>query len=208
MDQTLELYIETMLPWRLRALSIARLMINFVKQYPEGGEYRCIIKGELTELRGKSTAITNPSIEMGFIHSRALLEFLGLSITKTGSLIKANKQPDDINIESFGGLRTVTREQALSCFTEDRRPRRRRPPPETRVESVFVQTVKAANKRIAHSTEVVGPMDEELDSYFTCFDAIPKLFRRYFYEPLERQFPNIEISSWPATTDKESAPPQ
>ena len=96
MDQTLELYIETMLPWRLRALSIARLMINFVKQYPEGGEYRCIIKGELTELRGKSTAITNPSIEMGLIHSRALLEFLGLSITKTGSLIKANKQPDDI----------------------------------------------------------------------------------------------------------------
>ena len=198
MDQTLERYIETMLPWRLRALSIARLMINFVKQYPEGGKCRCIIKGELTELRGKSTAITNPSIEMGLIHSRALLEFLGLSITKTGSLIKANKQPDDINIESFGGLRTVTREQALSCFTED----------ETRVESVFVQTVKAANKRIAHSTEVVGPMDEELDSYFTCFDAIPKLFRRYFYEPLERQFPNIEILFWPATTDKESAPPQ
>ena len=197
MDQTLERYItETMLPWRLKALRIARLMISVVEKYPEGGEYECRFKGEL-KLEGKSTAITNPPIEMGLIHSRVLLEFLGLRVTKEGRLSVANKQTDDINIESFG-LRKVDSEQALSCFTGD----------ETKLELVFFQTVTAANKLIAHSTEIVDLGSDSVNSYLKCCDAIPELFRRYFYKPLEIEFPDIEPSSRPATTDKESTPPQ
>ena len=84
MDQTLKRYIETILPWRLKALRIARHMISFVEQYPEGGEYECRVKGD-PKLEGNSNIITYPSIEMGLIHSRVLLEFLGLSV-KEGRL--------------------------------------------------------------------------------------------------------------------------
>ena len=187
MDQTLKRYIETILPWRLKALRIARHMISFVEQYPEGGEYECRVKGEL-RLDGKSTAITNPPIEMGLIHSRVLLEFLGLRV-KQGRLSKANKRKDDINIESFG-LAIVTSDRALSPCTEDK----------TKAEAAFVQTITAANK-LVHSTERVDFGGDAVNSYFICCNAIPVLFYLYFYEPLRIEFPKIDLSSRPSTRD-------
>ena len=176
MDQTLERYIETILPWRLKALPIAKRMISFVEQYPEGGEYECRVKGEL-KLEGSSTIITGPSIEMGLIQSRVLLEFLGLSV-KEGRLSKANKRKDDINIENFN-LEIVTSDGALSPCTEDKK----------KAEAAFVQTIIAANKLVAHSTEMVDLGGDELNSYLICCKAIPVLFNLYFYEPLRIEFP-------------------
>ena len=109
MEQTQDRYIQEILPWRLKALRSARVFLKFVEQYPEGGEYECRVKG-LLKLEGKSTAITGPSMEMGLIHSRVLLEFLGLTVTN-GTLSGANERRDDINIESFD-LPKVTRAQA------------------------------------------------------------------------------------------------
>ena len=190
MDQTLERYRETILPWRLNALRIAHKFISFVKQYPEGGQYECRVKGKL-KLEGKSTAITDPSLVMGLIHSRVLLEFLGLRVASEGTLGKACKHhKDDINIESFG-LAIVTSNDALLPCTED----------EKKAEEAFVQTITAANKLVAHSTEMVDLSSEAFNSYFICCTAIPVLFNLYFYERLGIEMPNIEPSSKPATPD-------
>ena len=123
-----------------------------------------------------------------------LLEFLGLKVKNGKSLSEANKRKDDINIESFG-LEIVTRDQALSPCTEDKR----------KAEAVFVQTITAAHKLIAHSTEMVNLTNEEIDSYLICCDAMPVLFNLYFYKPLEIEPPNIDLSSRPATHNKGSA---
>ena len=186
MDQTLERYIQQILPYRLYALRIFRVALLFVEQYPEGGRYECRVKDKLV-FEGKSTAITNPSIEMGIIHSRVLLEFLGLGIVKGQTLGEATSRKDDINIKSFG-LPIVTREQALSPCTGDK----------TMAEAAFVETVTAANKLVAHSTEVMDQGSDAVNSYLMCCDAIPVLFKQYFYKPLEMQFPNIDISSRPS----------
>ncbi len=191
MDQTLERYKETILPWRLNALRIARVFLCFVEQYPEGGEYECRVKGKL-KLEGKSTAITDPSMVMGLIHSRVLLEFLGLRVASEGTLSKANKRKDDINIESFG-LAIVTRSKALSPCTEDE--------DKGKAEAAFVQTITAANKLVAHSTEMVDLSSEAVNSYIMCCTAIPVLFNLYFYKPLGIEMPNIDPSSRPATPD-------
>ena len=189
MDQTLERYIETILPWRLNALRNARLFISFVKQYPEGGESECRVKGKL-KLAGKSTVITNPSLVMGLIHSRVLLGFLGLRVASEGTLSKAYKHKDDINIESFG-LAIVTSNHALLPCTEDKE----------KAEAAFVQTITAANKLVAHSTEMVDLSSDAVNSYFICCTAIPVLFNLYFYKPLGIEMPNIDPSSKPATPD-------
>ena len=126
---------------------------------------------------------------MGLIHSRVLLEFLGLGVEQ-GRLSKANKRKDDINIESFG-LAIVTSDQALSPCTEDKK----------KAEAAFVQTITAANKLIAHSTEVVDLTNEEVDSYLICCNVIPVLFNQYFYKPLRIESPKIDLSSRPATRD-------
>ena len=176
-------YIETILPWRLRALRNAYLSICIVEKYPEGGEFECRVNGALT-LKGKSTALTNPPIEMGLIHSRVLLEFLGLKVDK-GTLSEAVKRGDDINIQSFG-FQKVTKDQALSPCTEDKR----------KAEAAFVKTITAANKTIAHSTETVGLDRAAVNSYLICCKAIPVLFNLYFYRPQRIEFPNIDLEWW------------
>ena len=193
MEQTLDRYIQEILPWRLKALGSARVLINFFKRYPEGGEYKCRVKGRL-KLEGKSTAITGPSMEMGLIHSRVLLEFFGLTVNKEGVLSEVNKRKDDINIESFD-LQKVTRTQALSPCTEDK----------AMAEAAFAKTVTAANKLVAHSTGMVELSSEALNSYLICCKAIPVLFNLYFYKPLGIKFPDIDPPSRPANTDKVSA---
>ena len=191
MDQTQRRYIDTILPWRLKALRIAHWALSFVDQYPEGGEYECKVKGEL-KLEGKSSAITAPPIEMGTIHSRVLLEFLGLGVNSEKELSeKENRRGDDISIESFD-LPRVTKELALSRFTVDRTENAEA------VEAAFVRTVTAANKIIAHSTTTLDYGPEAVMYYAMCCEAIPELFKRYFYEPLKLPFPDIEVTSRPA----------
>ena len=181
-------YINTILPWRLNALRNARICLCFVEQYPEGGEYECRVNGKL-KLEGTSTAITNPAMELGIIHSRVLLEFLGLRVAKTRQLCVAPKRKHDINIKTFG-LEMVTRDQVLSRCTGGKR----------KAEAAFVETITAANKLVAHSTEMVDLGSDAVNSYLICCDAMPVLFRQYFYDRLKIAFPNIEPSSGPATS--------
>ena len=52
-------------------------------------------------MEGNLNAFTNPAIEAGLVHCRALLEFLGLC-NKNGTLCKIKKRrPSDVGIEHF-----------------------------------------------------------------------------------------------------------
>jgi hypothetical protein len=186
MEAVLNHYLEKVLPWRLQALSIFGYALSFVEKYPDGGTYECSVDGKL-KFQGKSTAITNPSIEMGIVHSRVLLEFLGIRSTKEGTLGKARAQADDITIESFR-LPKVTPEQALSPCNGDK----------TKAEMSIVDTITAANKIIAHSTQRIEMSNDAIDNFLMCRQAIPVLFNLYFYTPLGISMPDIELSHSPA----------
>ena len=191
MDQALERFVQDRLHYRLYALRIFRSALSLVECYPAGGRFECTVNGKVV-MEGTSTAITNPSIEMGLIHSRVLLEFLGLRIIEGQRLGEhtERKHKDDINIESFS-LPVVTRDQALSRCRDDKE----------MAEASFVKTVTAANKMVAHLTGVMDQGSEAVNSYLMCCDAIPALFKQYFYKPLEIPFPNIDIPSRPAIPD-------
>ncbi|MCP4406509.1 MAG: hypothetical protein GY807_01870 [Gammaproteobacteria bacterium] len=168
-------------------MSIFKIALSFVEQYPQGGLYECYVDGKL-KLKGKSTAITNPSIEMGLIHSRVLLEFLGLKANKAIALCAATPRKTDISIESFG-LPKVSIAEALAPCKGDKEKAMRS----------FAQTITAANKLVAHSTDTIEMDHEAIDSYLMCCSAIPVLFNLHFYIPMGLSMPDIEIESERAT---------
>lgn len=190
MDPKLQHYLDNILPYRLYALSTFRLFLSFAEAYPDGGTFECSVDGE-TKIRGKSTALTNPAIEMGIVHSRVLLEFLGLRIDKGSVLGQTSPRKTDINVKDFG-LPLVTREQALAPCNGDK----------TKAEKAFIHIITAANKLVAHSTKTIEMDQEAIDSYLMCSKAIPVLFNLHFYQPLGLPMPDIELASEPAAPNK------
>lgn len=182
MDPVNEQYIKELLPYRLYALGIFKAALSFVEQYPDGGNFECSVDDKL-KMQGPSTAITNPSIEMGIIHSRVLLEFLGLKATKKMKLHEAKKQTTDINIECFG-LSKVSIENALAPCNGDK----------DKAEKAFAQTIMTANKLVAHSTNTIEMDHDSINSYLMCCEAIPTLFNLHFYKPLGLSMPNSKLT--------------
>jgi|GEM_PF-1210709 len=190
MDSTLEHYLKNVLPYRLYALSTFSLFLSFAEKYPDGGKFECSVDGK-TKIQGKSSALTNPSIEMGIIHSRVLLEFLGLKVDSGSGLGEAKARKTDINIQSFG-LPKVAKDQALEPCTGDK----------AQAEKAFVQVITAANKLVAHSTETIEMDTSAINSYLMCSKAIPVLFNLHFYQPLGLSMPDKELTSEPAAPNK------
>jgi hypothetical protein len=183
MDRKLKHYIDKVLPYRLYALSIFRLFLSFIEEFPDGGDYVCSVDGREI-VKGKSTAITNPSIEMGIIHSRVLLEFLGLKLNKDGSrLCNTKPRNTDVSITDYS-LPQVTREQVLAPCSGDK----------NQAEQGFVHIITAANKLVAHSTDIIEIDKDAINSYLMCSKAIPVLFNLYFYQPLKLPMPDIELT--------------
>jgi hypothetical protein len=72
-------------------------------------------------VEGNLNAFTNPAIEAGLVHCRALLKFLGLCVARDGKLGNITKRrTSDICIEHFktskGYLAKVTPDQALDRY--------------------------------------------------------------------------------------------
>jgi hypothetical protein len=71
-------YLSRLLPHRLNALSIAFLMLKFRLKWEESKPMQIFVDGSL-QFEGLTTMFTNPTVEVGVLHARALLEFVGLN---------------------------------------------------------------------------------------------------------------------------------
>jgi hypothetical protein len=135
-------------------------------------------------LGGNVAAIANPMIEVGIIHTRALLEFLGLCATN-GRLAQIKKRrPDDIAVEHFSTpnvpLSIVNPSEAISAYQG----------PSDEAENALVAIFEFANKGLAHLT--TGTLsaeytDRHLD--IAC-RGIPVLLHNHLYAKLGMQIPS------------------
>jgi len=96
---------------------------------------------------GNLNAFTNPAIEAGLVHCRALLEFLGLCISG-GRLGNIKKRRDsDVGIEAFqnaaGHLTMVAPDDVLSLYAGNRE----------EAENAFACRFSLTNKSLAHFTK-------------------------------------------------------
>ncbi|AMO23926.1 hypothetical protein UC35_14970 [Ramlibacter tataouinensis] len=145
------------LPYRLNALDIMVLVLNHAAAW--GGErpMEVHVNGKL-KFTGNTNFLINPVIEAGILHTRALLEFLGLRVTKRMRLaeVKKRRAADDAGIERLvvAGVRLkmVSVLKVLYEFpgsvTED----------PAGVEDLLVGALVSANKGVAHLTDPYDPV--------------------------------------------------
>lgn len=107
------------IPYRLQSIDSMMWAYNIHDVLSLLREMEVFVDGKKI-LQGNVNALLNPMIEVGFIHARSLLEFLGLNAQK-GKLVAAkNRRRDDIAIEHFEtngmALKKVTPAAALDTY--------------------------------------------------------------------------------------------
>lgn len=179
---TLDEISERWIPYRLQAIDTLQFAWDWVGECEEPRQVEVIADGKV-KIRGNVAAIANPMIEVGIIHARALLEFLGLCV-KNGRLAQVRKRrPDDIAIEHFSTPTTplciVTPSEALYAY----------PGPKEEAEQALVAIFEWANKFVGHLTTgaLSGEFtDQHLD--IAC-RGIPVLLHNHLYAKLGRAIP-------------------
>jgi hypothetical protein len=162
----------------MKAVAVFNLATRFLTQW--NGEPRPLeirFDGKVS-IRGLSTAFTNPTIEAGIIHCRALLEFLGLKCAKTDPARLAQRQSkmdDDLVIEDFAGshgpLTKVTVAQAVEPYAGSK----------DEAERALAAVIHTANKGLAHMTS--GHLVDlgNLRLFEIASRGVPTLVANHFY---------------------------
>lgn len=122
---------------------------------------------------GSSAAFTNSVLEIGLIHCRGLLEFLGIRVNKGKISQRPSKRDDDFGIENLG-LPLVTPQQVFRLYSG----------PEDEAERALTTVCDVASKVMAHLTKGPTPqpgMDRLLD---VAGRGLGPLVTSYVYSPL------------------------
>ena len=182
--------LERHIPYRLQSVGALALAWKWWSTWDKPKETQIFFDGALAMV-GNSNAILNPMMEAGFVHARALLEFLGLG-TKNGKLVNiSNRRPDDIGIEHFsvGGqpLSQVTPEAAIGTYLG---------PPED-AEQALLAVFHIANKGFAHFSAGLTQGRWSKANVSVACEGIPILVINHLYVPLGLPAPEYMVRSNP-----------
>jgi len=146
------------------------------------------VNGKL-QVEGNLHAFTNPAIEAGLVHCRALLEFLGLTANKSGRIVNINRRrPGDIGIEHFsnasGHLSTVNPDTVLSRYDGSKE----------EAEKALLAVFQITNKGIAHVTEDIKDNPDHGKLIEIASRGVPSLVVSYLYTPLGLPAPDYKLT--------------
>jgi hypothetical protein len=183
-------HLQRLIPYRLDALAILVLMLEFRLKWEEPKPMQIIVDGKI-QFEGLTSLFTNPIIESGILHVRALLEFLGLK-SASGSLVVVGsnqRRSDDAAIELLtDGVRNlpqVSPAQARAAYPAD----------PAHAEACLVAAINAANKGMAHlSTQYArGPLEAE--QLLLAAQLTQQLVEQHVYQPLGRKRPPLPVEA-------------
>jgi hypothetical protein len=182
--------IRRILGHRMHSVALLKLALDLRTNWREAPPITLYVNGQL-RMEGNLNAITNPMFEVGLVHCRALLEFLGLC-DKNGSLSQIKKRRgSDVGIEYFrnanGPLKKVEPEIALSRYGGDR----------DEAEKALLAILHVTNKGLAHNTmDLIADPDGDRLIEIAC-RGVRSLMVSYFYTPLGLPEPDTKITSRP-----------
>jgi hypothetical protein len=81
----LDRLLNEIIPYRMQAVDTLILATRLATTWPRPPPLEIYVDGKL-QVEGNLYAFTNPAIEVGLVHCRALLEFLGLGAKKRSHL--------------------------------------------------------------------------------------------------------------------------
>lgn len=131
------------IPYRLQSIDSMMWAYKMHEEISLTQKMEVFVDGKQV-LEGNANALLNPMIEVGFIHARSLLEFLGLAVQKEKLVAIKKRRPDDIAIEQFKfngvALDQVAPDVALETYRG----------PRADAERSLVAIFELANKGLAH----------------------------------------------------------
>lgn len=183
-------YLSRLLPHRLDALAIAALMLKFRLKWEEPKPMQIFVDGRL-QFEGRTSMFTNPAIEVGVLHGRALLEFVGLKVNdrQLVQLSPSSRQRDDAAIEKLvgpnGALPLVKPEEAGAIHSIDPEEGRR----------ALVALISAAHKGLAHSSATYFSSPVNAPQILLALQLTQQLVERFVYSVLGRQRPPVPVEA-------------
>jgi hypothetical protein len=174
--------INRIIPYRLQAVDAANSAARLRSSW-DAPKAMKIYFDEKLRITGNSNAYTNPVLESGLIHCRALLDFLGLKADPKNSkkLIcrdpKKNKE-DDAVIERFsnsnGPVPLVTPQEAITRYQGS----------QSEAEAALAGVLHTANKGVAHITSGLDLSASDISHLEIASRGVRALVVSHFYTPL------------------------
>lgn len=187
--------LNSIIPYRLEAVTIANLVARLRNEWGTPKSMKVYFDDRL-QFTGNSNALTNPVLEAGLIHCRALLDFLGLKVdskdpTKLTNRDPKQTKPDDWVIERFtnaaGPLPMVTPSFAVSRYTG----------PASEAEAALAGVLHTTNKGLAHLTSGLIKSATEISKFEIASRGVPALVVSHLYTPLGLPAPNLNVVAVP-----------
>ncbi|AMA60050.1 hypothetical protein [Bradyrhizobium sp. CCGE-LA001] len=184
----LDRMLQEIIPYRMYAVSALNLATSLGADADKPKAIQIYIDGKL-RIEGNLFAFTNPAIEAGLVHCRALLEFLGLSAHRCGHIVNVDRRrPTDVGIENFsnasGALSMVRPEAALARYEGGKE----------EAEKALLAVFRITNKGIAHVTEDLLDNPEHGRLIEIASRGVPSLVVSYLYTPLGLPAPDYKLT--------------
>ena len=177
---------------RMQSVDGLNWALNMRSHWGNAPPIAVYIDGKL-QIEGNLNAITNPMLDVGFVHCRALLEFMGLCDRKgtLSQITDKERYKTDVGIEHFhtenGPLKKVEPELALGRYGGDR----------AEAEKALVRILHVTNKGLAHNASDLIEDPEDTKWIQIASLGVPSLMVSYFYTPLGLPRPDSKITTRP-----------
>lgn len=179
-----------LLAYRLEAISVGHLALCHQMSWADVPTMEVYFDGKQV-IEGKATGFINAAVEAAIIHCRAILEFLGLQLSKTSSTEIAERssrnKADDMGVEQISGLSMLTKAKALAAY----------PGEKSDAEAALAFIFHSANKGLAHTTSSFKLHTGDAQLLEIAFRGVQTLLVNGFYVPLGIKPPAYELSSRP-----------
>jgi hypothetical protein len=180
-----------LLPYRMQAVETLNVALNLDARL--GAAPMTLYADGKLVVEGTLHAFTNPCIEAGIMHCRALLEFLGLC-EKDGNLGNIKKRRStDIGIEHFNASSGTPLKKVTPADAEGRYPGG----PSGEAENALLAVFQVTNKGLAHITEDLNDSPEHARLIEIASRGIPVLMVGCFYKPMGLPAPNYKLTHRP-----------
>lgn len=184
----LDRVLHEIIPYRMLAVSTLSLATSLRAASDKPQAMEIYVDGKL-RIEGNLFAFTNPAIEAGLVHCRALLEFLGLTANQAGRIVNVKKRrPTDIGIEKFsiarGPLSMISPDTALGRYDGSKE----------EAEKALLAVFQLTNKGIAHVTEDMKDNPDDSRLIEIASRGVPSLLVSYLYTPLGLPAPNYKLT--------------
>jgi hypothetical protein len=184
---SLDRLLNEIIPYRMHAVETLIFAAELAARSKHFPSLKIYIDDKL-RIEGNLYAFTNPAIEVGLVHCRALLEFLGV-VAQNGRIANIkSRRPSDIGIEHFsnarGHLSMVPPATALSRYSGGKED----------AEKALLAIFEITNKGIAHATQDIKDNPDHGRLIEIASRGVPSLVVSYLYTPLGLPAPDYKLT--------------